>query len=181
MRDHGTRHASKRHAGGTLARSRPRLRRRVARELGVLRAFRTIFASARTHDAEVRRIAGIAGSQLWALSEIGRESAMRVNDLSERMALHQTTASNLVNALVERRLVRRARDTADQRVVHLHLTADGKRMLLRAPGPYTGLLVDALRHLGESELAALNESLSRLVQVLRGVDEEAAGRTLLGE
>ena len=44
----------------------------------------------------------ISGSQLWALSEIARSEGMGINDLAERMALHQTTASNLANALVKK-------------------------------------------------------------------------------
>lgn len=181
MPEYSTRSASRRKTSRRRPRSSPKQPDRAAIELGVLQAFRTIFASARSHDAEVRRVAGIPGSQLWALSEIARTKAMRVNDLSERMALHQTTASNLVNALVERKLIRRARDATDQRVVRLHITSDGKRVLLRAPGPYTGLLVDALRHLGESELGLLDRSLAQLVHVLRGAAVGAGGQTLLGE
>jgi DNA-binding MarR family transcriptional regulator len=105
---------------------------------------------------------------------------MSVNRLAERMALHQTTTSNLVNALVERQLVRRVRDAADQRVVHLHVAAEGKRVLLRAPGPYAGLLVDALRHLDARQLAQLRESLDVLVAVLHRTAENAAGEPLLG-
>jgi DNA-binding MarR family transcriptional regulator len=146
-----------------------------------LQEFRTIFGSARRHDAEVRRVAGISGSQLWALSEIARAEGMRVNDLSERMALHQTTASNLINALVERNLIRRSKDDADQRVVRLRVTTDGKKMLLRAPGPYAGLLVDALRHLKTNDLRRLNEALRVLTTVLRDAASDAAGETLMGE
>jgi DNA-binding MarR family transcriptional regulator len=146
-----------------------------------MQQFRLIFGSARRHDAEVRRLTGISGSQLWALSEIARSEGLRVNDLSERMSLHQTTASNLINALVERNLIRRGRDGADQRVVRLHVTTDGKKMLLRAPGPYVGLLVDALRHLKAPELARLNTALGVLVQTLRNAASDAAGQTLMGE
>lgn len=149
-------------------------------ELSTLQEFRTIFGSARRHDAEVRRI-GISGSQLWALSEIAKGAGMRVNDLSERMAIHQTTASNLINALVERKLVRRGRDEHDQRVVHLHITTDGKRMLLKAPGPYAGLLVDALRHLQNPELRRLKNALSTLSTKLKDSAVDAAGQTLMGE
>ncbi len=106
---------------------------------------------------------------------------MRVNDLSERMALHQTTASNLINALVERKLIRRDRDEADQRVVRLSITVEGKRMLLRAPGPYAGLLVDALRHLKTPELKRLKSALGVLSTVLRDAAADAAGETLMGE
>ena len=150
-------------------------------ELETLQEFRTIFGSARRHDADVRRVAGISGSQLWALSEIARAEGMRVNDLSERMALHQTTASNLINVLVERNLIRRSKDDEDQRVVRLRLTTDGKKMLLRAPGPYAGLLVDALRHLKTNDLRRLNEALRVLSTVLRNATSDAAGETLMGE
>lgn len=150
-------------------------------ELRTLQEFRLIFGSARRHDAEVRRISGISGSQLWALSEIARSAGMRVNDLAERMALHQTTASNLVNALVERKLIRRARDEADQRVVRLYITIDGKKKLLQAPGPYAGLLVDALRHLEPPDLRRLRLALNVLTNVLRDAARDAAGETLMGE
>jgi DNA-binding MarR family transcriptional regulator len=153
---------------------------RAALELEALQCLRTIFASARSHDAEVRRSAGIPGSQLWALSEIARAEGMSVNDLADCMALHQTTASNLVNALVERRLIRRVRDSRDQRVVHLHVAADGKRLLKRAPGPYAGLLPDAIRRLDPAELRRLRQSLGVLVGVLRRTAETAAGEPLLG-
>jgi MarR family transcriptional regulator, organic hydroperoxide resistance regulator len=150
-------------------------------ELQALQGFRTIFGSARAHDTEVRRISGISGSQLWALAEIVRSAGMTVNGLSEQMALHQTTASNLVNALVERKVIRRVRDAADHRVIHLHVTVEGRRMLLRAPGPYSGLLVDALRHLDGDALERLCSSLSVLVGVMRGGAGGAAGETLMGE
>jgi len=181
MSSDSVRSALRRKSGRAPARARAKRPPRAALELSALQAFRTIFASARWHDAEVRRVTGISGSQLWALSEIARASAMRVNDLSERMALHQTTASNLINALVERKLARRERDTADQRVVRLHVTAEGKRMLLRAPGPYTGLLVDALRHLETPELKTLRAALLELIHLLRGAAGGAAGQTVLGE
>lgn len=153
---------------------------RSALELKTLQLFRTIFGSARSHDADVRRVAGIAGAQLWALSEIARAEGISVNGLSDRMALHQTTASNLVNALLERQFIRRARDAGDQRIARLHVTAAGKRMLLQAPRPYAGLLPDALSHLDAHQLAQLSRSLSVLVTILRRPAEDAAGEPLLG-
>jgi DNA-binding MarR family transcriptional regulator len=159
---------------------RPPHSARSALELRTLQLLRTIFGSARSHDADIRRLAGIPGAQLWALSEIAREDGVSVNALSERMALHQTTASNLVNALVERKLIRRARDQGDQRIVRLHVMAEGRRMLVRSPGPYAGLLPDALSHLDAEQLAQLSKSLSLLVGVLKRPAQDAAGEPLLG-
>jgi len=106
---------------------------------------------------------------------------MSVNSLSKRMALHQSTASNLVNTLAGRKLIRRIRDGSDQRVVQLHVSTEGKRMLDRAPGPAAGLLVDALRHLNATELAQLRKDLYMLVAVMKRPATAAAGQTLLGE
>jgi len=173
------------HRHPSLRKARPSrkdiTRARSARELEALQCFRTVFGSARTHDAEVRRRTGIAGSQLWALAEIGSTDGLSVNGLAERMALHQTTASNLVNALAEQGLIRRQRDAADQRVVRLRISIEGKRLLLSAPGPYPGLLVDALRRVDGAELERLHESLSILIGIMRRTAASAAGEPLLGE
>jgi len=157
---------------------------RTTLELETLERLRTIFGSARTHDNEVRRSAGISGSLLWALSEINRSAdsgGITVNGLSARMALHQTTTSNLINLLVERRLIRRERDRIDHRIVHLKATAAGKQMLLKTPGPHAGLLVDALRRLDRAQLAELSKNLQWIVEVMRRTASTAAGETLMGE
>lgn len=157
---------------------------RTSLELLTLQHLRTVFGSARTHDAEVRRAAGISGSQLWALAEIAqsqRLDGVTVNGLTARMALHQTTTSNLVNALAERGLIRRKRDTADHRIVHLHITTEGRKLLLRTPGPHAGLLVDALRNLRPAQLGQLAQSLEFVVRQMRRTAGSAAGETLMGE
>jgi DNA-binding MarR family transcriptional regulator len=186
--------------GKSLRSSSPRVRRRrlkgahgsklaggssgVPPELRTLQSLRTIFGSARTHDTEIRRSAGISGSQLWALSEIAhcsRPSDITVNGLSAQMALHQTTTSNLVNFLVKRGLIQRCRDAADRRVVHLQVTVEGQAILSQAPGPHAGLLVDALRRLRPSQLRQLSESLEWIVALMRRTTETAAGESLMGE
>ena len=150
-------------------------------ELRALQGFRMIFGSARRFDAEVRRTTGISGSQLWALSEISRTAGMSVNALAERLALHQTTVSNIVNGLVERRLIRRSQNERDQRVARLHISPLGTRVLRRAPGPFAGLLVDALGRLDTEQLERLQSSLHILVATMHGATTGAAGESLLGE
>src|SRR5579883_91782 len=150
-------------------------------ELQALQSLRLIYASARWHDAQVRRSVAISGSQLWALSEIARREGMGVNDLAECMALHQTTASNLANALAKRGFIRRVRDGSDRRFVHLHITSEGRRTLTQSPGPHPGLLVDALRKIDSQHLQRLRRDLAALVRLMRRTTVRAAGETLLGE
>lgn len=154
--------------------------RRVA-ELQALQSLRLIYASARWHDAQVRKSVAISGSQLWALSEIAREDDMSMTDLARRMALHQATASNLANALVKKSLIRRVRDGSDRRFVHLHVTAEGRRILSQSPGPHPGLLVDALRKIDLRHLRRMRRDLAKLIRLMRRTTARAAGETLLGE
>jgi DNA-binding MarR family transcriptional regulator len=153
--------------------------RRAALELHTLQDLRTVVGSARRHDSHIRRATGIAGSQLWALAEVALATGITVNALARRLALHQTTASNLVNALVERGLIRRRRDRRDQRLVHLHVTASGARMLSRAPRPHSGPLVDALRRIAARDLDALAHSLATLLGAMRQAAPTVTGDCLL--
>jgi DNA-binding MarR family transcriptional regulator len=150
-------------------------------ELKALQTFRIIFGSARRYDVSVRRISGIPGSLLWALSVIARGDDMTVGGLSACMALHQTTASNLVNALVARALIVRTRRDEDRRVVRLSVTSKGRRVLRRAPRPHAGLLRDGLARLDTKQLVKLLGGLSGLVAEMHRASRTAAGETLLGE
>lgn len=172
---------NRRRKGSVQARDGSEASRRNIAELQALQNLRLIYASARWHDAQVRRSVAISGSQLWALAEIARRDGMGVNALAERMALHQTTASNLSNALVKEGLIRRVRDGSDRRFVHLHVTSDGRRILLQSPGPHPGLLVDALRKIDSQHLGRLRRDLAALIRLMRRTTLRAAGRTLLGE
>lgn len=155
--------------------------RRAEIELRTLQDLRTVIGSARQHDSRVRRATGISGSQLWALDEVSHAAGITVNELAGRLALHQTTASNLINALAERRLIRRARDRRDQRVVHLYATAEGTRLLARSPRPCTGLLVDALRQIAARDLHKLARSLATLRGAMHQAAPAAAGEFFLSE
>jgi DNA-binding MarR family transcriptional regulator len=173
--------ANRQPKGSIQARNGSEASQRNPAELQALQNLRLIYASARWHDAQVRRSVAISGSQLWALSEIARLEGMGINDLAERMALHQTTASNLANELVKKGLIRRVRDRSDRRFVHLHVTSDGRRTLSQSPGPHPGLLVDALRKIDSQHLGRLRRDLAALVRLMRRTTVRAAGETLLGE
>ena len=162
----------------------PRAARRSPRETIELRALqdlRTAVGSARLYDSRIKRSTGLSGSQLWALAEVARTAGLTVSELAGRLALHQTTASNLVNALVERRLLKRVRDRRDQRIVHLFATAEGARLLTRSPHPYSGLLVDALQRIAARDLDRLARGLNTLREAMRRATPTAAGELLFGD
>ena len=55
-------------------------------------------------------------------------------------------------------------DTVDRRISNLTITEAGKKILKRAPGPFSGVLPSAISQLDEQTLIELNKNLARLVK-----------------
>lgn len=140
----------------------------------VLRQFRLVFNSVKTHFQQVERKAGIGGAQLWALSLVHGQPGIGVTELARRMDIHQTTASNLVRQLVDAGLLVAERKGPDRRAVQLRPLATATRLLRKAPGPFAGVLPDALSQLDPATLQRLETDLDALLAVLRP-DERGAG------
>ncbi len=143
----------------------------------VLRQFRRVFNAVKTHFQQVEKKAGVGGAQVWALSLIQAAPGLGVNELARRMDIHQTTASNLVKALVSNGLASAQRSGADRRAVQLRLLPAGVAVMRKAPGPFAGVLPEALNQLDLATLLQLERDLSQLIAVLRA-DEAAAGMPL---
>lgn len=145
----------------------------------VLRQFRLVFNAVKTHFQQVEKRAGLGGAQLWALSVIRDRPGLGVNDLARALDVRQPTASNLVRSLVAQELIEVRRDQNDGRAVKLHLRPPGTALLRRAPGPFAGVLPEALAALEPEVLDRLEHDLGQLIVVI-GADERGA-RIPLGQ
>ncbi|ADE10900.1 MarR family winged helix-turn-helix transcriptional regulator [Sideroxydans lithotrophicus] len=146
--------------------------------LQVLKKFRIIFGSVRQHFRDVEQTCGITGSQLWILQEVSKTPDLGVSELAERLSIHQSTCSQLVEKLVARGLIIKERSKIDQRRVGLSLSAEASGILKVAPGPAEGLLPEALQALSESALSSLDDSLVELIGELRMRDDKLADKPL---
>jgi DNA-binding MarR family transcriptional regulator len=140
----------------------------------VLRRFRSVFNAVKTHFQQVEKKAGVGGAQVWALSVIQQQPDIGVGGLAKAMDVHQTTASNLVKAMVASDLVVARRQASDRRATQLRLTPAGARVLKKAPGPFAGVLPQALATLDLETLTRLDSDLGKLLEVLQA-DERGAG------
>jgi DNA-binding MarR family transcriptional regulator len=139
--------------------------------LSVLRRFRVAIRTAQRHSQWIERQSGVTGAQLWAMQELFEQPGLRVGELAKLMALHQSTASNMVDKLETAGVLRKERTAADQRVVRLFLTEHGNELLANAPSPARGVLPEALRMLSQNDLAALQEKLDVLLAQIHKMDE----------
>lgn len=132
----------------------------------VLRQFRLVFNSVKKHFQQVEKKAGVGGAQVWALSVIRERPGIGVNDLASAMDVRQPTASNLVKSLVDHELIEVRKNERDRRAVQLHLRPAGARVLRRAPGPFAGVLPEALAGLDAERLERLEHDLAALIAAL---------------
>jgi DNA-binding MarR family transcriptional regulator len=138
-----------------------------------LKKFRVIFSAVRQHFRAVERACGVSGAQVWVMAVLAEHPGLRVSRLAEALAVHQSTASNLLDKMEHAGLVRRERGHKDQRVVEVYLTEAGLAALGRAPHPFTGVLPFALEQLSEGALARLNEDLDTVILHLHSADARA--------
>ncbi len=146
--------------------------------LQVLKRFRVIYGSVRQQFREVEQSCGVTGSQLWILQEVATTPDIGVSELAERLSIHQSTCSQLVEKLVSRNLIGKERSKEDQRRVGLRLTDEASKILKNAPGPAEGILPEALQALSASALLTLDKSLVEVIGQLRLKDEKLADKPL---
>jgi MarR family transcriptional regulator, organic hydroperoxide resistance regulator len=146
--------------------------------LQVLKKFRIIYGSVRQHFREIEQSCGVTGSQLWVMQEIANTSGIGVSELAERLSIHQSTCSQLVEKLVAGKLIIKERSREDQRRVGLRLTEDAVDLMKKAPGPAEGVLPEALWAQSAETIRALDTSLQKVIDQLQTRDDKLAEKPL---
>jgi DNA-binding MarR family transcriptional regulator len=128
----------------------------------LLRLVRAIQSGMQSIDASQ----GLSGSQLWALWQISARPGLRVAELAEALHIQPSTASNLLDKLERRGLVRRERRDADSRVVRLFLTDAAVDVVKGIPGPMQGRLRQALQGISPPLLDGLRLGLASVLDAI---------------
>ena len=121
-----------------------------------LDAFRRIVQALRMDRGSARRAPGVSSAQLFALQQLAEHPGASINDLAALTFTHQSSVSVVVQRLVEQRLVARTTAADDRRRQSLEVTAQGRRLLRRAPATPESLAMrgDLQAHLGDRAAAA---------------------------
>jgi DNA-binding MarR family transcriptional regulator len=91
-------------------------------------------------------------AQIGILVLIARGGAQNLKDLAARLRMSSSAATQLVDGLVEERMLTRTEDPADRRRILLALTASGRRKLDQAKKRRMDSFAKLLAPLTESEL-----------------------------
>ena len=110
----------------------------------VLRQFRLVFNTVKTHFQQVEKQAGLGGAQVWALSVIQARPGIGVTGLAAAMDVHQTsllgqhalsyTALSFLAAMIQRRLLWFKVPSQAVQVLPLFAVAHAVELIIRMLG-----------------------------------------------
>jgi len=139
----------------------------------IMQSLRRIFKAIQHYSEQVLKKFGVTGPQLWALRVIDWEGQLSMGELSERMYLHISTVSGVVDRLEAKGYVERTRERTDRRVVKISLTKAGKRVVQRAPEAAQGKLLHGLESLSRREVRGIHSTLNKVVRLMEIQDVKA--------
>jgi DNA-binding MarR family transcriptional regulator len=133
----------------------------------IVNATRLLQGVGQRQSREFVRKYRITGQQLGALRIVAMSPGISLGELSERLFLHISSASGIVDRLEKRGYVTRERSGEDRRVVHLNVTADGRRVIRRTPLAGMGLLIHSVDRLPAGQIRDLLKGLKLLLNLMK--------------
>ena len=152
------------------ARTRPDPRKLTDDELELFRAFHLMRRGFdRTLDAQLQHDDGISISELEVLMALVRSPGrrLRVRDLVEITGWEKSRVSHQVTRMASRGLVERQECAEDRRATWIHLTGDGRRVVVRALPKHSAtirrILFDALTQDQQDALLGIARTMNTAI------------------
>jgi DNA-binding MarR family transcriptional regulator len=113
---------------------------------------------------------GLSSQQFWILEAIAQRGECSLGEVLSTLPMDQPTASRVLAALHSRRLILMESDTQDRRRRRVRLTAQGQRLAGRCSGIAKQIRKALLVGFASTEIASLNDCLTRMVENLDRLD-----------
>ena len=133
----------------------------------VLKHFREIYIQAKSELKDNVKKTGLSGSQLWIMQQIYNFNGISNSELAKNLTLHVSTCSILVNKLIKKGLIEKARSPTDERKIVLTLSPKGKQLMAKAPKSPEGAIPSTLKKLNIEELEELNTVLTKFAKKMK--------------
>jgi DNA-binding MarR family transcriptional regulator len=133
----------------------------------IVNSIRLLQGVSRRQSGEFVRKYRITGQQLGALRIVALSPGISLRQLSERLYLHISTVFGIVDRLEKRGYAVRERSLEDRRVVHLKVTAAGRRVIRRTPLAGMGFLIHTIDQLPDGQLRDILKGLRPLLDMMK--------------
>jgi DNA-binding MarR family transcriptional regulator len=129
----------------------------------ILNSIRHLVRALRLFDREAQTRYGISAAQMFVLHALSEEDVLSLNELADRTATDQSSASVVVQRLVEAGYVTRAAQKEDRRRIELRLTARGRTVIRKSPPPAQQKILAAIDRMPAKERKAFAAMLETFV------------------
>jgi DNA-binding MarR family transcriptional regulator len=106
---------------------------------------------------------GVSAAQFVILLNVAQARASCAADLAREQSTDTGSMTRMIDRLVRKGLLRRARDPEDRRVVRLELTEAGRKLARRLPAVAVKVLNHHLRGFSRAEFEQLKSFLRRML------------------
>ena len=130
----------------------------------ILNSIRQLVRVLRLFDREAQSKYGISAAQVFVLHALDSEDVLSLNELAERTATDQSSASVVVQKLVDSGYVSRVARKDDRRHIELRLTQKGRNVIRRSPPPAQQRILEAVDALSPRDRKAFANTLEQFVQ-----------------
>jgi DNA-binding MarR family transcriptional regulator len=115
---------------------------------------------------------GLTGPQLVVLKMLEPVGKLSLSDLSGRIRAKNSTVTGIIDRMERDGLVTRRRSDADRRVVHIELTAKGRKLAAETEVAPMQIFRAVLGELSPRDSTELRRILTRLARRVRDIVEE---------
>jgi DNA-binding MarR family transcriptional regulator len=120
--------------------------------------------------------AELSPSQANTMMRLYHNDTCSFSKISEQLGVTNAATSQLVERLVQMKLISRTEDPADRRNKILTLTPEGKQLLERAISARSQWMEELAAHLTPEQQTNIATALVDLMQAARALENDAAGQ-----
>lgn len=144
-------------------------------------ALRRILRATELYGRDLARAAGLTAVQFRVLQIVAERGQCTPTEISQQMGVSQATITALVDRLVARGVVVRARSQTDRRQTNIAITDAGRRTIDDAPDALQQRYVRKFEALADWEQAMLIAALERVAAMLDAENMDASPVLDLGD
>ncbi|SDH68823.1 MarR family winged helix-turn-helix transcriptional regulator [Desulfosporosinus hippei] len=134
--------------------------------------FQEVMMLYRSSMSKVFEDVGITPPQGMVLGILSKEKKLKINELSNKMNLSNSTVSGIVDRLEKQGMVERSRSESDRRVVFVSITPNFKEMHESFHVKFEKKIEKILSEGSPKDLEKVYEGLSTLRNLLREYDKD---------
>jgi len=113
---------------------------------------------------------GLSMGQLGAMLHINLKGACIVSDIGNDLGVTNSAASQMLERLVQLKLITRTENPNDRRVKQIVLTDQGRQVLLESNRAYQNWLVELAQSMDPVEKEQVGTALAKLIEKARQLD-----------